>query len=98
MYFSENCNNFCSTVGIEKNSLSNLTLYPNPTNGNITIDLGETKINVKAKLTNSVGQVVLTQNLGSTNFINLDLESSSGIYFLQIEADGEIITKKIIKQ
>lgn len=95
--FTSNCGNFCS-VGIEENNLSNLSIYPNPTSRNITIDLGETKTNVKATLTNSIGQVVLTQNHGSTSFINLDLELSSGIYFLQIEADGEIMTKKIIKQ
>ncbi|PIQ17076.1 MAG: hypothetical protein COW67_00270, partial [Flavobacteriales bacterium CG18_big_fil_WC_8_21_14_2_50_32_9] len=28
MYFSENCNNLSSTVGIEENSLSSLSLYP----------------------------------------------------------------------
>ncbi|PJB14779.1 MAG: hypothetical protein CO118_06765 [Flavobacteriales bacterium CG_4_9_14_3_um_filter_32_8] len=95
--FSTWCNNPCS-VGIEENSLSNLSLYPNPTTGNITIDLGEVKQGVKATLTNSLGQVVLTQNYVSTTYINLNLAYPNGLYFLTLATAREVISKKIIKQ
>jgi len=95
--FSTWCNNPCS-VGIEENSLSNLSLYPNPTTGNITIDLGEVKQDVKATLTNSIGQVVLTQNYVSTTYINLNLDCPNGLYFLTLATAREVISKKIIKQ
>ncbi len=95
--FSTNCGNACS-VGINEISLSNLSLYPNPTTGNITIDLGEVYQDVKATLTNSLGQVVLSQNYNSTAFIYLDLDYPKGLYFLTLETNGEVISKKIIKQ
>jgi len=95
--FSTNCSNPC-TVGVNENSLSSLSLYPNPTTGNVFIDLGELKQDVKATLTNSIGQVVLTQNYVSTKSINFDIDLPKGLYFLTLETDGEVFSKKIIKQ
>ena len=95
--FSTNCSNPC-TVGVNENSLSSLSLYPNPTTGNVFIDLGELKKDIKATLTNSIGQVVLTQNYVSTKSINFDIDLPKGLYFLTLETDGEVIFKKIIKQ
>jgi hypothetical protein len=95
--FSTNCNNLCS-VGINENSLSNISLYPNPTAGNITIGLEKTTPNLNLSLTNALGQVVLTKNYSSTNYINLDLDAPKGIYFLRLESNGKVITKKIIKE
>lgn len=95
--FSTNCSNPCN-VGIEENSLSNLSLFPNPTTGNIIIDFGEIKQSLKATLLNSLGQVLLTKNYTSTNYINLDLDCPKGIYFLRLETDKETITKKFVIQ
>jgi len=95
--FSTNCSNPC-TVGVNENSLSSLSLYPNPTTGNVFIDLGELKQDVKATLTNSIGQVVLTRNYVSTKSINFDIDYPEGLYFLTLETDREVVSKKIIKQ
>ena len=98
--FSTNCNNACSsvTVGMEENNFTNLLFYPNPTTGSINIDLGGVKQEIKATLTNGLGQVILTENYSSTNFIKLDIDAPKGIYFLHLESDGGVITKKIIKE
>jgi hypothetical protein len=97
--YSTNCGNPCSiATGIEENSLSNLSLYPNPTMGNINVVLGKVKQDIKTTLTNSLSQVILFKNYTSTNFINLDMDAPKGIYFLQLEVDGQVITKKIIKE
>ncbi|OFY83986.1 MAG: hypothetical protein A3K10_00460 [Bacteroidetes bacterium RIFCSPLOWO2_12_FULL_31_6] len=93
--YSTSCPNPC-LVGIDENNLSNLSLYPNPTTGKITIDLVEVKQGLKATLTNSLGQVIFNQNYGSTNNIDLDLKYPKGMYFLTIKTQGEIITKKIV--
>lgn len=96
--FSTNCPNPCN-VGIEENSLSNLSLFPNPTTGNISIDLGEVKTDVKATLTNNLGQLILTQQFKSTNIINVEINEPTGIYFLQIEINnGETKTLKVLKE
>ena len=72
------------------------SLYPNPTTSRINIDLDEIKSNINLQLINTLGQVILTKNYKSTKQINLDLDTPNGIYFLQLESDGEVITKKII--
>jgi len=71
-------------------------IYPNPTTGIITIDLGETKSNLNLSLINTLGQVILTENYKTTDYINLDLDAPKGVYFLRLETSGEVITKKII--
>jgi hypothetical protein len=95
--YSTSCGSLCF-VGIEESSLSNISLYPNPTTGRATIDLEEIMQDIKATLTNSLGQVILTDNYTATNFINLDINAPKGVYFLNLEVDGEVITKKIIKK
>jgi hypothetical protein len=88
-----------STIGLEENYLTNLSLYPNPTTKHFTIDLGDVKQDVKAILTNNLGQVILTEKYTSTNIINLDIDTPKGIYYLQLKtSNGEFITKKIIKE
>lgn len=95
--FSTNCNNPC-TAGINENKLSNIIIYPNPTNGSINIDLEETGYNINLHLTNAIGQIILVENYKSTSNIRFDIDSPKGVYFLRLESDGEIITKKIIKE
>ena len=75
-----------------------MSLYPNPTAGFITIDLEETKSNINLSLTNAIGQVILTESYKSNNYINLEIDAPKGLYFLQLESDGDVITKKIIKE
>lgn len=96
--FSTNCNNTCSFVGVDENSLSNLSIFPNPTTGIIIIDIGDVKQDVKVNLANSLGQVLLKQSYGSTDYISLELVCPMGLYFLTLETEGKIVSKKIIKQ
>ena len=93
-------NSFCgSEVGINEFSYSNISLYPNPFNSKITIDLGEIKQKTKITLTNGIGQALLTENYESTTLINLTIDAPKGIYFLQIETDnGESRTIKVLKE
>ena len=88
-----------ATVGLKEYNLSNISLYPNPTTGNISIDLGEITQYAKATLTNSLGQVIFAQQFESTNIINVDIDAPTGIYFLQLETNnGETKTIKVLKE
>jgi hypothetical protein len=96
--FSTNCPNPCA-VGIKENTLTHISFYPNPTKGVFSIELEEVLQDLKATLTNSVGQVIISENYTSTNLINIDIDAPTGIYFLQLKtSNGELITKKIIKK
>jgi hypothetical protein len=87
-------------VGISKvDQLIAINSFPNPTTGNISVDLGDLQKDVKATLTNSLGQVLLTQKFESTDFINMDIDAPTGIYFLQIKTPmGVSKTIKILKE
>jgi Ig-like domain CHU_C associated/Secretion system C-terminal sorting domain len=74
-----------STVGITQNEgIGNLAVYPNPTDGNFTIDLGQTHDQVMIQITNSLGQMVQNSVYNDVQLINLQLDSESGIYFVEI--------------
>jgi hypothetical protein len=95
--FSLNC--VPCALGINENNLSNFICYPNPTTGNITINLGEVKTSVKVKLTNSLGQVFLHKQFGATNHFNIDVDVPTGVYILLVETGkGESIAIKVIKK
>lgn len=89
----------CSGVGIEESNqgINNLSIYPNPSKGVVTISLSEAA-NASITLRNSLGQILLSDKYKSTSHIDLNLNVPIGIYFLQIEANGEIITRKIVKE
>lgn len=89
-------NSALSVSGV--NQEKNIKIYPNPTTGNITIDLGEHKHDIKATLLNNLGQVIFTKNYTSSSSIYLEINAPSGVYFLQLESEGEIITRKVLKE
>ena len=89
----------CTGVNENKNDRNN-TLFPNPTNGILNIDL-EILNDGKAtiQILNSLGEVLNTEQVYLQNPI-LNIEHlPSGIYFLKITGNNNTnITKKIIKQ
>ncbi len=86
-------------VGINESKFSNFNSYPNPTTGNITIDLGETYENIRVKLTNSMGQVLLDKKFGSTNHFSIDIDAPTGIFNLLVETGkGKPSIMKIYKK
>lgn len=86
-------------MGISENQLSNIRLYPNPTTGNVSIDLGETRDNLEITLNNNLGQRVLSKHFKATDFINIEMNVAAGIYFLQLKtAQGQVEVIKLLKQ
>ena len=73
-----------STVGMEQNNISNLAVYPNPTDGNFTLDLGKNYDQITIQITNSLGQVVENSVYSEFQLIDIQLEAESGIYFVEI--------------
>jgi Leucine-rich repeat (LRR) protein len=92
--FNTICTNSC-IAGLNENSLASLSIYPNPTQGNVTINLGEI-METRVTLTNHLGQVILSEKLGATNLVHLDLSYPKGIYLLTLETESDIVSKKLI--
>lgn len=95
-----------SLTGINKfiNNKVQLSIYPNPAQSYITIefDLTETK-NVSIEIKNILGQTVKTiDNNAFSNGVNkieFDVsEFSKGLYFVHLQSENGILSKKFIKE
>lgn len=81
-------------TGVQKISSEELTIYPNPSNGKLTIEKAYSKRYSEVKVFNSKGALIESKRLNENlQFDNLN----NGIYILRFENDlGENTTKKII--
>ena len=87
-------------TGLSKNQLlnNNITVYPNPANENLMIDLNELKGEVTIVIKNLVGETLMseTTNLNKTSLNVAQLPK--GIYFITVSQSNKTIAiKKIVK-
>jgi hypothetical protein len=77
----------------------NTVVFPNPTVGDITIQLDKEYSIIEIELVNVTGQLIMKkQELLTGKSIGLNFDATSGIYFLSVKVDNEISsTFKIIK-
>ncbi len=69
--------------------------YPNPSNGNFTLNLFEIE-NANITIKNSLGQIVYTST-GESKLTGVYLDNPvAGIYYLTVEHDGTSLTKSIV--
>lgn len=89
----------CNSLSIDENELlNNVSFYPNPSNNQIEIS-NPKQTNLDISIYNVLGKKVLEVNNTSLTEQTLNLTSlNSGVYLIQIKAEGKSITKKLIKQ
>ena len=74
-------------------------MFPNPTNGATTIDLGQIYNAVDLKLYNSLGQIIFTNSYQNTNQIQLNIETETGFYFIELNTnDGKRGLLRVVKE
>lgn len=85
-----------ATLGLIKNEVLDFKIYPNPASDFITIESNNLKVSAIA-IYDILGKQVLSQKELTDN--QLDVSNlKNGIYFLNISANGNSITKKVIIQ
>jgi len=88
-----------STVGIVVNSFGNgLIVYPNPTNGNFSIDLGAIYENSQILITDIAGKVIDSRILTQTQLLNLSIEEPAGIYIVSVQSGDKRAIVRLIKK
>lgn len=90
-----------STTGLEEsNDLNDITIYPNPSNGIISIITGLTKDSgVKINIYNTLGQIVKSAEMKSGNVGKVDFDLSNnnnGVYFVEIKTKSAVVTRRLI--
>jgi hypothetical protein len=87
-----------SSIEIPQRNL-NIKLHPNPTSDFCIVHFDKLHSNINAKLLNFLGQNIIELNVMNSIFVKLSMENiSEGCCFIFINADGNQIAKKIIKQ
>lgn len=76
-----------------------ILVYPNPTTGNVIINLGRAYRDVSITLRNLTGQVTSTRQFGDTQQISVDIDAPPGFYLLEIETlEGKLARLKVLKE
>ena len=88
-----------SGVGITNSNLaSSSSVYPNPTTGHLTIDLGQTYGDVTATVSNLLGQTISIKPFGTTHQLCFDLAGPKGFYLIEIQTrEGQSAVLKVLK-
>jgi len=78
-----------SGVGMEANeALKNVKIYPNPTNGDFSIELSKKYDLVEVAILDLTGRVMKQFTVATTSKVNTSFDGSDGMYFVRISADG----------
>ena len=73
-----------TAVGLNDDVLSNMKVYPIPTAGNFSVELGRMFSSVQARLYNFSGQLIESFTFQEVQHFNIDMNYESGIYFLEV--------------
>ncbi len=86
-------------LGTEDFTLNNISMYPNPSTGHFTIDLGREYTDVNVQITNMLGQLISSEKYASAKSIEKEITGGAGIYFVRVSTAKEgSNTLRIIKQ
>ena len=73
-------------------------LFPNPTTGKFSVIFSKQLLNATITVVDNAGKVVL-QQMSNGYRVDVDLAFlSAGLYYLRIEENGKLFTKKVVKQ
>jgi hypothetical protein len=84
------------TVGITENNMEVISLYPNPNNGNFTINFnGNTDVQ-KVSILDVTGKQISTIPVLNSRVIEVSENLSPGVYFVQLQSASNNTVKRVI--
>lgn len=95
--FKYNALSFATAIADVSLNASDLSVYPNPTRGNVFIRItDENLIGAEVSVTNMIGQTVLSEKITSLNQ-QLDMgNQAKGLYVVTVKTEQSAVSKKII--
>ncbi|NQY09772.1 MAG: T9SS type A sorting domain-containing protein [Flavobacteriales bacterium] len=88
-----------NTVGILENNFGNeIEIYPNPTDGNFSIDLGNNYQTTVITITDLSGRTIQTKRYNDSQLLNLKIKEPTGVYLLIIESENKKAVIRLIKE
>jgi hypothetical protein len=88
-----------NNVGILENSFADpLTVYPNPTSGEVHLDLGRKHTEATIIVTNPLGQTVLKKGYQDSDLLPLTLPGEAGLYLIEVRSGDKKALLKVMKE
>lgn len=87
-----------SSLGVNEFNDSKVKLYPNPTTGIFTIDLGNEIENTEISIHDLNGRLIKVFYKSNKSLINIDLELGLGLYFVTVISDNKKSIFKLLKK
>lgn len=88
-----------NNVGVWENNFSNnIMVYPNPTNGELSIDLGSNYNNVSVIVSNLLGQIIHNKNFSNSSLLQLNIPGEAGLYFIEVSSGDKKAILKVMKK
>jgi hypothetical protein len=85
------------SVGVNDNLLSNIRVYPNPTNGILNFNFAGEQVQT-IKIVDITSKTILEKtNVSQSETIDIS-NLANGLYLVVVKTDKEIISSKILKQ
>ncbi|NLA24737.1 MAG: PKD domain-containing protein [Bacteroidales bacterium] len=85
-----------SATSIDVDIAPNITLYPNPNEGNFVIDLGDYYADVDISVMSLNGQIIKVDTYKSGNMLNVNMENiANGMYFVRLTNESFTKTFKV---
>lgn len=72
-------------------------IYPNPTDGKVTVDLKSTYKNISVKLNDVLGRELFTKFYNEAQELHFSVNEPSGVYFLKIATENKKLVFRLIK-
>ncbi len=91
--------NLSCTSKINDISENQISIFPNPTTGQFTIDLRGSATPRSVEITDITGKTIKQLSINNNKLTIINIENQpAGIYFIKIQTENNIIIKKIIKK
>lgn len=83
-------------LGINDAQILNFSMYPNPSDNKVTLQLPSGTNNAQAQVFDYLGKTLILKDITSSNS-SLNISNlSSGIYFVRIQSDNKVGVKKLV--
>ncbi len=86
-------------TGISMKVIGSAIVYPNPSTDNFTLNLGQTYPGIELKITDVLGEIVVSKNVESASEVQFEIQGKPGVYLVEIWTNaGLLTTAKVIKE
>lgn len=85
-----------SSISIEENNFIDVSIFPNPTDNLINIEITES--NIELSIYSVLGELIYHSVNNTSGIIQIDLGSATGMYIVELNANGIRRQYKVIKK